>query len=311
MRPKRSWPRVLAITEMAIRTLPPIALPLTTVALLLSLASLACESGKTAGQAELEALSELADLTTVTDLAAVWGDPEAPYYIEPMVRARIAEYVEAQIEAAESGIPATVPDRVPVVISNKSLNGDWDIGWEAIHEFLDSNGAVDFDEGQGLGRNIYIPFTLFPQLVEHPLFSKAVLSFGEDEEYAYPKLDSTLNNVVTALNGGVSPEQALTHAFYRHESKVLVHVITDYSDASLDAIRQFFTDNDVYMSSDELFFSALVPPSLIVPLSQNPWVINLETSTEWSPEFHEYLVWHLLPPDQRPPGDRPTLDGGN
>ena len=262
-----------------------------TTALVPALAALSCQSGSSP---ELDALSKLADMTTVTDLTAVINEPDAPYYIEPMVRARIAEYVEAQIEAAESGIPATVPDRVPVVISNKSLNGDWDIGWEAIHEFLDSNGAVDFDEGQGLGRNIYIPFTLFPQLVEHPLFSKAVLSFGEDEEYAYPKLDSTLNNVVTALNGGVSPEQALTHAFYRHESKVLVHVITDYSDASLDAIRQFFTDNDVYMSSDELFFSALVPPSLIVPLSQNPWVINLETSTEWSPEFHEYLVGEHL-----------------
>ena len=277
------------------------------MALVPALAALSCQSGSSL---ELDALSKLADMTTVTDLAAVINEPDAPYYIEPMLRARIAEYVEAQIEAAESGIPATVPDRVPVVISNKSLNGDWDIGWEAIHEFLDSNGAVDFDEGQGLGRNIYIPFTLFPQLVEHPLFSKAVLSFGEDEEYPYPKLDSTLNNVVTALNGGVSPEQAVTHAFYRHESKVLVHVITDYSDSSLDALRRFFTDNDVYLSPDGLP-SALLPPSLIVPLSQNPWVINLETSTEWSPEFHEELLRHLLPPDQRPPGDRPTLDGGN
>ena len=277
------------------------------MALVPALAALSCQSGSSL---ELDALSKLADMTTVTDLAAVINEPDAPYYIEPMLRARIAEYVEAQIEAAESGIPATVPDRVPVVISNKSLNGDWDIGWGAIHEFLDSNGAVDFDEGQGLGRNIYIPFTLFPQPVEHPLFSKAVLSFGEDEEYPYPKLDSTLNNVVTALNGGVSPEQAVTHAFYRHESKVLVHVITDYSDSSLDALRRFFTDNDVYLSPDGLP-SALLPPSLIVPLSQNPWVINLETSTEWSPEFHEELLRHLLPPDQRPPGDRPTLDGGN
>ena len=285
----------------------PILILLATMALVPALAALSCQSGSSL---ELDALSKLADMTTVTDLAAVINEPDAPYYIEPMLRARIAEYVEAQIEAAESGIPATVPDRVPVVISNKSLNGDWDIGWEAIHEFLDSNGAVDFDEGQGLGRNIYIPFTLFPQLVEHPLFSKAVLSFGEDEEYPYPKLDSTLNNVVTALNGGVSPEQAVTHAFYRHESKVLVHVITDYSDSSLDALRRFFTDNDVYLSPDGLP-SALLPPSLIVPLSQNPWVINLETSTEWSPEFHEELLRHLLPPDQRPPGDRPTLDGGN
>ena len=298
---------------MASRTLRPIALPLTTVALLLALASLACESGKTAGQAELEALAKMADLTTVTDLAAVGDDPEAPYYIEPMVRARIAEYVEAQIEAAESGTPATVPDRVPVDIYSKALDGDLGAGWDAIHEFLDSNGAVDFEEGQGLGRNIYIPFTLFPRLVENPLFSKAVLSIGDDEEHPYPKLDRTLNNVVSALSGGATPEQAATHAFYRHEDKVQVYVVTDHSDASLDVLRRFFADNDVYVvpGMDVVHFEVLVPPSLILQLSQNLWVIKLETITEWSPELLEYGVWHLLSPDQRPPGDRPTLDGGN
>ena len=277
-----------------------------TTALVPALAALSCQSGSSP---ELDALSKLADMTTVTDLTAVINEPDAPYYIEPMVRARIAEYVEAQIEAAESGIPATVPDRVPVVISNKSLNGDWDIGWEAIHEFLYDNGATRFYEGSGM----YVPFTLFPRIVEHPLFSKARLSIGDDEEHPYPKLDRTLNNSVSALSGGATPEQAATHAFYRHEDKVQVYVVTDHSDASLDALRRFFADNDVYVvpGMDVVHFEVLVPPSLILQLSQNLWVIKLETITEWSPKLLEYGVWHLLPSNQRPPGDRPTLDGGN
>ncbi len=57
-----------------------------------ALAALSCQSGSSP---ELDALSKLADMTTVTDLAAVGGGPDAPYYIEPMVRARIAEYVDA------------------------------------------------------------------------------------------------------------------------------------------------------------------------------------------------------------------------
>ena len=146
-----------------------------------ALAALSCQSGSSP---ELDALSKLADMTTVTDLTAVINEPDASYYIEPMVRARIAEYVDAQVEAAESGIPATVPDRVPVVISNKSLNGDWDIGWEAIHEFLDSNGAVDFDEGQApagtyTSRSPYFPSSLniryFPKLCSRSARTKSTL----------------------------------------------------------------------------------------------------------------------------------------
>ena len=96
-------------------------------------------------------------------------------------------------------------------------------------------------------RGEYVPFSLFPRLVEHPPFFKATLAVESGEEYPYPKLDRALNNVVTALNGGASPEQAASHALYRHEGKVFLGVGTDYSDASEDAIRRFLAESDVYV----------------------------------------------------------------
>ena len=307
LRPKRFWHKVLVIAGMAIQTPRAIALPITTVALLLSLASLACESQETAGQAELDALSKLADMTTVTDLTAVGKEPDDPYYIEPMVRARIAEYVAAQAEAAKTGIPATVPDTVPIGISSKRLDGDWSAGRDALHQFLLDNGASYFDEGRG-GADIYVPFTLFPRLVEHPQFSRAQLAFKEDEDYLQPKLDRPLNNVVAALNGGASPEQAASHVVYRHKDKVFLYIATDHSDASWEAVRRFFADNDVYVpGTGPAGFGALMSPSLIVPFSQIPEVIGLETipTNDWNPEYRDWLVWHLLPPDQRAKDEPP------
>ena len=117
-----------------------IAIPIAIVALFMALAAgpfasvaqanePAQEATPSSGSSlDLEALSELADMTTVTDLAAVINEPDAPYYIEPMVRARIAEYVEAQVQAAKSGVPATVPDTVAVSIYAKSLAGDLGAG---------------------------------------------------------------------------------------------------------------------------------------------------------------------------------------
>ena len=153
------------------------------------------ETQNSGSSSELEALSQLADMTTVTDLAAVGSGPDDPYYIEPMVRARIAEYVEAQVQTAKTGIPATVSDSVPVGISSKPLDGDWSTGREALHQFLLDNGATYFDEGRN-SADIYVPFTLLPRLVELPQFSRAQLAVAEDEDYPHPKLDRTLNNFV-------------------------------------------------------------------------------------------------------------------
>ena len=174
------------------------------------------ETQNSGSSSELDALSKLADMAVATDLTAVGKEPDDPYYIEPMVRARIAEYVAAQAEAAKTGIPATVSDTVPIGISSKRLDGDWSAGRDALHQFLLDNGASYFDEGRG-GADIYVSFTLFPRLVEHPQFSRAQLAFKEDEDYLQPKLDRPLNNVVAALNGGASPEQAASHVVYRHK----------------------------------------------------------------------------------------------
>ncbi len=300
----------------------PMLVLLAVAALVPAVATLSCQSGPSP---ELEALSNLADMKTVTDLPAVGGrpggsdyigGPDAPNYIEPMLRARIAEYVEALTEAAERGVPSTVPNTVPVVITATALDGDWGSGREAMRDFLFRSGATRFAQGRNPDA-IHVPVTLFPRIIEHPQFSTAELALGEDEEYPYPVLDRQLNNVVAALTGGASPQQAASHALYRHENKVLVFARTEYSEAAVDALDRFFVDNDVYtvrhLAHDftaQVPFVALVPASLIVSLSQHPEVNELGTIDDWSQVVRDLLIWHHLPPDQRSPIEPPTPDIG-
>ncbi|MYD48164.1 MAG: hypothetical protein F4W95_06730 [Chloroflexi bacterium] len=190
--------------------------------------------------------------------------------------------------------------------------------------------ANDGTAGKGVG-NFHVPVAIVPDVLRLPnVVNVQVLS---EDDYPYPKMDRSLNNVVSALQSGATAEQAVKSACIRHETKAWVLLWATDNDALASAktwlgAREVYINPLGYIPADPpgtLFpysttssLTALVPVSLILSLSQLDSVTRLTGGDCWhwqasneTPELLEYfrtITNDYLPPEQRPtPTPYPTV----
>ena len=288
-----------------------IALPLvlltTVVALIaLSLAAPACALSAPVGQngaGDLVAETEV----TVAVTATLAPTPTLQAELSPLVNAVMVK--QATIEALDASGAAPGQDDIsrPQTI-NVSVYAV-DEQRSDVETFLADNG-VPVRGKMKCGDECLIlwadvPVSLLQALSVHP----AVGLIDSTKRY-YEQLDEYLHNIVAEYDAGLITEQeALARILGpRRNDRVLLTVTVD-NETNAATVINFLENNDVYVPTENLltttFFAALIPVSLILPLSQRTGVLHIGVyamgydNDNPDPVLEEYIDSQFFAPSSR------------
>ena len=196
------------------------------------------------------------------------------------------------------------------ILPAKAPNSVLSANWENLSQLVTNNGGTILSS-----QEFSTPVSLLPQLAAHP--AAATIRALKPEDFPYPKLSRSLNNVIAVWQAGATPQQAASaYSGLVYDDKILVSVrVPDEED--LNRVDTFFSKNKVYVGPDsavigleQVSMVVLVPVPLFASLSRISGIVEVSDFGEGpvthgesiSPETQGYFnlfLYGALPPNLR------------
>ena len=279
----------------------------TVVALIaLSLVAPACALSAPAGQngagdpvAETEA--------AVAATATLAPTPTWQAELSPLVNAVMVKQATIEARDASSAVPGQDDTTRPQTI---------DVSIYAVDEqrsdvetFLADNGVPVLDKME-CGDECLILFADVPVSLLQALSVHPAVGLIDSTKRYYEQLDEYLHLIVAEYDASLITEQeALARILGPRRNDRVLLTVTVYNETNAATVINFLGNNDVYVPTENLltttFFAALIPVSLILPLSQRTGVLHIGVyamgydNNNPDPVLEEYIDAQFFAPSSR------------